>query len=58
MDPHGMPGDPCTEAERREKFSRLAACLEPATRAAIESAVLGCEQLRSARDLLEPLRNQ
>src|SRR5262249_45335540 len=58
MDPHGMPGDPCTEAERREKFSRLAAGLKPATRAAIESAVLGCERLRSARELLAPLRNQ
>jgi 2-methylcitrate dehydratase PrpD len=24
LDPHGMPGDPCTEAERIEKFTRLA----------------------------------
>ena len=57
MDPHGMPADPCTEAERREKFLRLATSLvSPDTAAAIEQAVLDCERLSSARDLLRPLK--
>ena len=57
LDPHGMPADPCTDAERLEKFSRLAGSLAaPETAAAIQKAVLGCERLESARELLRPLR--
>ena len=57
LDPHGMPADPCTDAERLDKFSRLAASLAtPETTAAVQQAVLGCERLASARELLRPLR--
>jgi 2-methylcitrate dehydratase PrpD len=57
MDPHGMPADPCTEAERLEKFSRLAGSVAaPAVVKAIQQAVLGCERLASARELLRPLK--
>jgi 2-methylcitrate dehydratase PrpD len=32
LDPHGMPADPCTEAERVDKFMRLASGAIPASR--------------------------
>lgn len=57
LDPHGMPADPCTAAERVEKFSRLAAgALPPADAARVRVAVLDCERLASAREILQPLR--
>jgi len=51
LDPHGMPADPVTEAERIAKFSRLAAPVLPADRAAeiirkvraVETLALVCE---------------
>jgi 2-methylcitrate dehydratase PrpD len=45
LDPHGMPGDPCTEAERLEKFTRLAARVLPT--AAIEDAAVAVCELES-----------
>jgi 2-methylcitrate dehydratase PrpD len=57
LDPHGMPADPCSEAERREKFLRLAGGLGgPAAAAAVQQAVLDCEHLASVREILRPLR--
>jgi 2-methylcitrate dehydratase PrpD len=44
LDPHGMPGDPCTETERLEKFSRLAGRVKPPQR------------LKSTRELTQLLR--
>jgi 2-methylcitrate dehydratase PrpD len=57
LDPHGMPGDPCTDAERLEKFSRLAAGLKTADAAEVREAALACDRLGSARELLQPLKN-
>jgi hypothetical protein len=52
LDPHGMPGDPCTEAERKAKFSRLAASVLPApTVKRIVETVARIETLPSVRDL-------
>lgn len=52
LDPHGMPGDPCTEAERKDKFSRLAASvLPPDTVKRIVETVSRAETLPSVRDL-------
>jgi 2-methylcitrate dehydratase PrpD len=52
LDPHGMPGDPCTEAERKDKFSRLAgSVLPPHTVKRIVEMVARTETLPSVRDL-------
>jgi 2-methylcitrate dehydratase PrpD len=57
MDPHGMPGDPCTERERLEKFARLASAVMPPARAQDISAwIRGCDQAASVRDLTGWLR--
>jgi hypothetical protein len=57
MDPHGMPGDPCNERERLDKFSRLASAVMPMARAKdIAAWVRGCEQAASVRDLTGWLR--
>ena len=57
LDPHGMPGDPCTDAERLAKFSRLAAGLKTADAEKVKEAALSCDRLGSARELLQPLKN-
>jgi hypothetical protein len=47
-----MPGDPCTEAERKDKFSRLAgSVLPPHTVKRIVEMVARTETLPSVRDL-------
>jgi 2-methylcitrate dehydratase PrpD len=52
LDPHGMPADPCTEAERIAKFTRLAAPLMPADKAAeIIRTLRAVETLASAREI-------
>lgn len=57
-DPHGMPGDPCTEGERLEKFSRLAGfCRQPQTVSAIVNKVRATDTLRSVRELSDLLRD-
>jgi 2-methylcitrate dehydratase PrpD len=45
LDPHGMPGDPCSEVERLEKFTRLAARVLPTP--AIENAAVAVCELES-----------
>ena len=58
LDPHGMPADPCTEAERLDKFTRLASHVKsPAAVADIISKVRSTERLNSVRELTELLRN-
>ena len=59
LNPHGMPADPCTAAERSEKFARLAAPLvkSTATIERIAKAVRDAEQLASVRAITDPLRN-
>jgi len=58
IDPHGMPGDPCTEAERKEKFSRLASSvLPPDAVERIVEKIARAETLPSARDLGALLRS-
>lgn len=60
LDPHGMPGDPCTESERIAKFTRLAGRVYPASRIEqLIEAVTALERLGSVRKLsalLEPDR--
>ncbi len=57
VDPHGMPGDPCTEAERKEKFSRLASSvMPPETVNRIVEKVSSAETLPSVRELGALLR--
>ncbi|MBI2223517.1 MAG: MmgE/PrpD family protein, partial [Betaproteobacteria bacterium] len=54
LDPHGMPADPCTEAERLDKFSRLASPVKPpAAVAELIRKVRGAEHLNSVRELAE-----
>ena len=56
-DPHGMPGDPCTPAERIAKFTRLTAGLmSEAAVASTIAAVQTCERLPSIRDFTQRLR--
>jgi 2-methylcitrate dehydratase PrpD len=58
LDPHGMPADPVTDKERREKFSRLAGhSKSSATINSITRAVQRTEQLASVRELAELIRN-
>ena len=58
LDPHGMPADPCKEAERLDKFSRLASRVKPpATVGAIIRKVQNVERLSSVRAITELLRN-
>ena len=57
LDPHGMPADPVTEAERIAKFSRLAAPVVPADKTAeIIRHVRAVEMLASVRELSALLR--
>jgi 2-methylcitrate dehydratase PrpD len=57
LDPHGMPADPVTEAERIVKFSRLAAPVLPEkTIREIIRAVRAVETLASVRELSPLLR--
>jgi 2-methylcitrate dehydratase PrpD len=59
MDPHGMPADPCTDDERRAKFARLAGSVaSPDKVKQIQQAILDCERLGSAREILRPLRDR
>ena len=52
LDPHGMPGDPCTEDERLEKFARLAGFgRQPQEISAIVNKVRAADALRSVREL-------
>jgi len=58
LDPHGFPADPVTDAERIEKFTRLAGKAKPAARVAdIATAVQRAEKLGSVRELMELIRN-
>jgi 2-methylcitrate dehydratase PrpD len=58
LDPHGFPADPVTEAERIEKFTRLAGRAKSAGRAKeIADAVQRADQLASARELMDLVRN-
>jgi 2-methylcitrate dehydratase PrpD len=58
LDPHGMPADPVTDKERREKFSRLAGhSKSSATVNSITRAVQRTEQLPSVHELAELIRN-
>jgi 2-methylcitrate dehydratase PrpD len=57
LDPHGMPADPVTEAERIAKFSRLAAPVLPVKTAnEIIRMVRAVDTLSSARELSALLR--
>ena len=50
LDPHGMPGDPCTESKRLEKFTRLAArVLAPSRIERAIETVRSLERSSSAR---------
>ena len=58
LDPHGMPADPCTEAELLEKFSRLASRAK--SKASVDEIVLKvrhAERLQSVRELTALLRD-
>ena len=58
LDPHGMPADPCTAAERLDKFSRLASCLKPSESVRkIVQTVQRLDTLTSVLELTELLRN-
>ena len=58
LDPHGFPGDPVTDAERIEKFTRLARHARPAGRVDdIIRAVQRADALSSVRELMEMIRN-
>lgn len=58
LDPHGFPADPVTDAERIEKFTRLAGHAKPAGRVKeIADAVQRVDDLSSARELMELIRN-
>lgn len=57
LDPHGMPADPCSEAELLEKFARLAARVKPqSTIAQIIENVRRAERLGSVREITALLR--
>jgi 2-methylcitrate dehydratase PrpD len=57
LDPHGMPADPVTEAERIAKFKRLAAPVLPAEKSAeIIRKVRAIETLASVREMSALLR--
>ena len=57
LDPHGMPADPVTEAERIAKFSRLAApVLSAETAGKIIAMVRSIDKLQSVRELSKLLR--
>ena len=57
LDPHGMPGDPYTEAERLAKFTRLAAgMLSSAAITQVIAAVRDCARAPSVRELTRLLR--
>ena len=57
LDPHGMPADPCSDAERLQKFARLAgAALAPDRVEAVSQTVQRCEQLASVRELTALLK--
>lgn len=57
LDPHGMPADPCTEAEVLEKFTRLAARTKPPeTVATIAETVGRSATLKSVQCLTRLLR--
>jgi 2-methylcitrate dehydratase PrpD len=57
LDPHGMPADPCSEAECLDKFTRLASFVKPApTVRQIIEKVRSVERLKSVHELTELLR--
>jgi 2-methylcitrate dehydratase PrpD len=57
LDPHGMPADPCTPAERLAKFRRLTAgTMSEAAVASTIEAVRHCEDAASVRDFTRLLR--
>jgi 2-methylcitrate dehydratase PrpD len=57
LDPHGMPADPVTEAERIAKFKRLAAPVLPAEKSGeIIRKVRAIETLASVREMSALLR--
>ena len=57
LDPHGMPADPCTDAERLSKFSRLASRVKPlATVDEIARKIRRADELTSVRELTALLR--
>ncbi|MGH8617580.1 MAG: MmgE/PrpD family protein [Burkholderiales bacterium] len=59
LDPHGMPADPCTEAERLDKFARLAGRVLPSPAIAeLLCEVRGAERLASVRALTGILQEQ
>ena len=59
LDPHGMPADPCTEAERLDKFSRLASRVKsPESIAEIIKKVQGVERAKSVREMTALLRGE
>ena len=58
LDPHGMPADPCTEAEQLDKFTRLASHVKSSvTVAEIIRKVRISERLSSIHELTGLLRN-
>jgi 2-methylcitrate dehydratase PrpD len=57
LDPHGMPGDPCSEAERIAKFTRLASgLLSAAATQDVITAVRNCDRAASVREFTRLLR--
>jgi 2-methylcitrate dehydratase PrpD len=58
LDPHGFPADPVTDAERIEKFTRLAShALPTAGVKDAAAAVQRAESLASVRELTDLIRN-
>ena len=58
LDPHGMPADPCTETEIRDKFYRLASRIKSLdTVDEILRKVLVAEKLKSVHELTNLLRS-
>lgn len=59
LDPHGMPADPCTEAERLDKFARLAGrVLAPPAIADLVRVARGADQAGAVRALTGILQEQ
>lgn len=58
LDPHGAPGDPCSDAEILAKFTRLASLAKPRNAVeAIAQTAQRLDQLKSVRELSESLRS-
>ena len=58
LDPHGMPADPVTDAERLEKFTRLAGYTKSAARISDIAAAVGrAETIFSVREFMDLIRN-